>query len=316
MNAKGSTRVSAINKSFGRAEKQSLVEITSNDRLIFLELLQQLIFVTYAEKAKLSVTLPVRSLESDKMISISASHRFSVSIESPCETISTNEVIKIKSKAEVENGLVLEMFLTVNRECLVTTDVKKELETLVSKNMSENYGMPDTFFGCCCKFNTLVVEVEDDELINFSLKKPDNRQNSGLNLLPLNDIGMSANVDLSKEHPALAKALTHISQNFREQFTMQELANVCYVSPSHLSSLLKQRFKLSFKKILTRMRIEQAKHLFLTLPSRQVTQICIDVGFLDLSHFEKTFKKYEGMSPGNFRKLNKPEIQTLSIYKS
>lgn len=115
-----------------------------------------------------------------------------------------------------------------------------------------------------------------------------------------------------EEHPALVKALNYIAQHYQKNFSMRDLSEIAFVSPSHLSYLFKQRFGRSFKQILNEVRIEKAQHLLKTMPARQITQICNDVGFLDLSHFEKTFKKYVGMTPRTFRNCHR---RSLSMTK-
>lgn len=108
-------------------------------------------------------------------------------------------------------------------------------------------------------------------------------------------------IDIAKEHSALAKAIPYIVNNYNKNFTMKELAEQCCVSASHLSCLIKNRFGLSYKKILMTIRIEKAKAILVRMPARQITNVCADVGFSDLSHFERTFKRAVGESPRDFR---------------
>ncbi len=110
-----------------------------------------------------------------------------------------------------------------------------------------------------------------------------------------------------KIHPALLRALAYIDKNFTQSFSVAELSAQAYVSPSHLSALFKKQLGHSFKQVLLRMRIDEAVRLFNLYPDRHVTQICDDVGFSDLSFFEKRFKSQVGASPGVYRdKFCKP----------
>jgi AraC-like DNA-binding protein len=49
------------------------------------------------------------------------------------------------------------------------------------------------------------------------------------------------------------------------------------------------------------------------MPNQRITDICFRVGFGDLSHFEKTFKRLVGSNPREYRRqaqmntLNTPE---------
>ncbi|MCW8999587.1 MAG: AraC family transcriptional regulator, partial [Kangiellaceae bacterium] len=144
----------------------------------------------------------------------------------------------------------------------------------------------------------------------ISIKTTRNNENL-LQPYPLTNSGIFSQVELSQMHPALARAIIFINKNFQSDITMKQLAAECYVSASHLSSLFKQQFELSFKKILIHLRIEKAKSILNDNPHRQITHICCDAGFTDLSHFEKTFKRYVGMTPGRFRKIAKENLIPL-----
>jgi YesN/AraC family two-component response regulator len=162
----------------------------------------------------------------------------------------------------------------------------------------------------------LITCLKKDITCEISNVSAQNRYHNLLSEKKIIGTGMFENIDISTEHPALARALTFISDNFQKNISMTDLADACYISTSHLSSLLKHRFGVSFKKILTHMRIEKAKMILERMPMRQITLVCSDAGFSDLSHFEKTFKRHVGLSPSIFRKQLKAKNQALSITKS
>lgn len=111
-----------------------------------------------------------------------------------------------------------------------------------------------------------------------------------------------------EEHPAILKALTYLAENFKQSFSLKDLAEHAFVSPSHLSFLFKNRFGKSFKRILIDIRIDKAQQILRRQPLRQITQICGDVGFVDLSHFEKTFKKTTGITPRQYREQYRKKL--------
>ena len=81
---------------------------------------------------------------------------------------------------------------------------------------------------------------------------------------------------------------------------MCEVAEKTYVSQWHLSKLLNRHTGQSFSDILNHCRIEHAKKL-LENPSLRIGDISDAVGFLDLAHFSRVFKKQEGMSANEWR---------------
>ncbi len=102
-------------------------------------------------------------------------------------------------------------------------------------------------------------------------------------------------------HPSIYKALTYLSQHYLDDITLIQLANSAYTSPSHLSFLFRKYLHTSFKTILNQARIHFAKSKIDATPSSSITEVCMQSGFSDLSHFEKMFKRYNGCTPRQYR---------------
>lgn len=95
-------------------------------------------------------------------------------------------------------------------------------------------------------------------------------------------------------------ALHYIEENYTQKLTLCEVAEKTYVSQWHLSKLLNRHTGQSFSDILNHVRIEHAKEL-LKDPSLRIGDISEQVGFLDLAHFSRVFKKQEGVSANEYR---------------
>lgn len=102
-------------------------------------------------------------------------------------------------------------------------------------------------------------------------------------------------------HPSLNKALTFIANNPEQEINLEILSEAAHVSPSHLSFLFRSNFGISFKVIISRLRVELIKDYFMNHPQKSITESALDTGFGDLSHFEKIFKKYTGMTPKKYK---------------
>ncbi|MDR1564912.1 MAG: response regulator [Oscillospiraceae bacterium] len=98
----------------------------------------------------------------------------------------------------------------------------------------------------------------------------------------------------------VSNALKYIDRHYNEKLTLIEVAEKTYVSQWHLSKLLKKHTNQSFCDILNQARIRRAKDL-LDDPSLKIHEISEKVGFSDVTHFSKIFKKIEGVSPNEFR---------------
>jgi len=95
-------------------------------------------------------------------------------------------------------------------------------------------------------------------------------------------------------------ALKYMEENFKEKLKLQDVAEQVYVSQWHLSKLLNRYKGQSFSELLNSIRIEKAKEL-LKDPSLRIGDIADMVGFLDMAHFSRVFKKQTGISANEFR---------------
>lgn len=95
-------------------------------------------------------------------------------------------------------------------------------------------------------------------------------------------------------------ALRYIEEHYNQRISLSEVADKTYVSQWHLSKLLNGHTGKSFSELLNHVRIEKSKEL-LKNPSLRISDISEAVGFLDVAHFSRVFKKLEQVSPNEFR---------------
>ncbi|GAA4655005.1 response regulator [Anaerocolumna aminovalerica] len=95
-------------------------------------------------------------------------------------------------------------------------------------------------------------------------------------------------------------AMKYIEQNYAHKITLSEVAEKTYVSQWHLSKLLNRNLGQNFSEILNNIRIREAIEL-LRDPSLRIGDISEKVGFVDLAHFSRIFKKKMGISANEYR---------------
>ena len=105
-------------------------------------------------------------------------------------------------------------------------------------------------------------------------------------------------------HPSLRKALVYIKDNYQEHLTLPVLASHACISASHLCYLFRTELDTTFKSLLGTIRIEQAKQLLSGDTNDAITKISLDVGFRDLSHFERTFRRLVGLNPREYKRVS------------
>ena len=98
----------------------------------------------------------------------------------------------------------------------------------------------------------------------------------------------------------MKNALAYILENYNKKISLSEVAENTFVSQWHLSKLLNKHLEKSFSEILNSIRIEKAKEL-LKDPSLRIVDVAEEVGFLDMAHFSRVFKKIEGISANEYR---------------
>lgn len=96
------------------------------------------------------------------------------------------------------------------------------------------------------------------------------------------------------------KALEYIGTHYQDKLTLSDVAEKTFVSQWHLSKLLNKQLGQNFSAILNGRRIEKAKEL-LENPAYRIGEISEKVGFVDLAHFSRVFKKMEGISANEYR---------------
>ncbi|MDQ0891736.1 two-component system response regulator YesN [Paenibacillus sp. V4I9] len=96
------------------------------------------------------------------------------------------------------------------------------------------------------------------------------------------------------------EAKNYIETHLAEEVSLEEVADFIGLNPSYFSQLFKQSTAETFVQYRTRRRMEKAKKL-LQQPQWRITDISGEVGYADHPHFTKTFKKYEGCLPSEYR---------------
>lgn len=95
-------------------------------------------------------------------------------------------------------------------------------------------------------------------------------------------------------------ALDYMRQHYAEKITLVDVADAVYVSQWHLSKLLNRVTGKNFSEHLNEIRMEQAKEM-LKDQSLRISDIALQLGYADLAHFSRVFKKITGVSAGEYR---------------
>jgi len=100
----------------------------------------------------------------------------------------------------------------------------------------------------------------------------------------------------------LSRAKEMIDAEIGGNIQIAALARACRLSPSYFARAFKLSTGMAPYQWMMLRRIEKAKDL-MRFGSLHLDTIAISCGFVDQSHFTRTFSKAVGVSPGHWRKL-------------
>ncbi len=111
-----------------------------------------------------------------------------------------------------------------------------------------------------------------------------------------------AAMDDSKDIVYQVKCL--IAQNLSHDIQRDELAAMVHISPGHLTRIFKKQENISLSDYIIQQRIAVAKKLLIKT-ALSITTISSRVGISYSSYFTKLFKDHVGMTPQEYRQINK-----------
>ncbi len=114
-------------------------------------------------------------------------------------------------------------------------------------------------------------------------------------------------------------AKEYIDTNYDKELSITQIAKYIYLSDSYFAHSFKDRFGISPKSYILKVRIEASKE-YLKNTDTKVSDIAKIVGFSSQQRFNDIFKKHEGVKPLNYRqrckfeKTNLSEVSEVSEY--
>lgn len=100
---------------------------------------------------------------------------------------------------------------------------------------------------------------------------------------------------------------------YDQKITLNDLGKMVAMSPHYLSRHFIRHFKKTPYQFLTEVRLQEAKKMCLS-KEKNVSEICREVGFEDLSSFGKLFRKRFGQPPSGFSITGNNSDSTSKIF--
>jgi len=104
----------------------------------------------------------------------------------------------------------------------------------------------------------------------------------------------------------LQHCVDYLEEHYMDEINLEVIAVKYYFNPSYFSTLFKNHFNKTFSEYLIELRMNKAKDLLLG-SSKKVKEIAVLIGYRDANYFVRSFKRFYGMTPEEFRKMSSKE---------
>lgn len=112
----------------------------------------------------------------------------------------------------------------------------------------------------------------------------------------------SAKSAADSPNSVVTKAVDYINSNYTSAITLEQLCEAAGVSKQHLCRLFQSVLSARPMEYIAKRRIQAAKEL-LSHTDTPIEEIAEQTGFCSGSYFCKLFRRYEGITPTQFRKI-------------
>jgi 2-isopropylmalate synthase len=145
------------------------------------------------------------------------------------------------------------------------------------------------YVGIICKGKTFWGVGIDADIIRASIEAL---------IVAVNKIEEIGNADACKD-ARMIEIMNYIQANYID-ITLDDLAEKFFLSKPYLSKYIKEKSGMTFGELVKKIRMKKAKAL-LKSSNMTVENIALSVGYQNVEHFNRLFKKAYNMTPMQFR---------------
>ncbi|WP_254223335.1 helix-turn-helix domain-containing protein, partial [Clostridioides difficile] len=181
---------------------------------------------------------------------------------------------------------------------------------LIDTNKLRYNDVRDTIQEMIFVLSTVLRDLEDLKLISYLR----NKYNKKISLVNSDEDLWNVLFEFSKECIDKNRAFwrkdkgnlieninEYIKKYYKENINLNSISDVFFISPNYLSSIFNERNKVSITEYINLLRIEESKKYLLDR-SMSISDICKKVGFNNSSYFSQIFKKFNSITPNEYRK--------------
>ena len=111
--------------------------------------------------------------------------------------------------------------------------------------------------------------------------------------------GNSSNVPKKME---ISSVKSFMDEHYKEKLSLESVASHFFIDKHYLARLFKEQYGVTLVTYLQQVRITHAKRM-LRFTDKSIEEIGLECGIGELNYFSRVFKKLEGVSPSEFRRV-------------
>lgn len=111
----------------------------------------------------------------------------------------------------------------------------------------------------------------------------------------------SSYLNIRSQNELLIQIDAYLQRNLHKNISRRDLSIVFHISTSHLARIYRNTSGITLSRRLFQFRIIRAKQLLLE-SSLPISEISLQVGYTNFSHFTKIFRNEIGVTPSDFRR--------------
>ncbi|WP_140936754.1 AraC family transcriptional regulator [Sphingobacterium lumbrici] len=107
-----------------------------------------------------------------------------------------------------------------------------------------------------------------------------------------------------KDGERISSVFKYTLDNFDHDISVGEVASLVYMTPTSFCKFFKKHTMKTYIGFLNEVRIEKACQLLMNKKTESISETAFKVGFNNIVHFNRVFKRIMGVSPHNYMRLH------------
>ena len=100
----------------------------------------------------------------------------------------------------------------------------------------------------------------------------------------------------------ISQVRSFLDDHYKEKLSLESVAGHFFIDKHYLARLFKEQYGVTLVTYLQQVRITHEKRM-LRFTDKSIEEIGLECGIEELNYFSRVFKKLEGVSPSEFRRM-------------